>query len=254
MSATNHNLTLWNSCDKNSKSTKDADIASAKRAIAAGADVNYTHENRSCLAWAVLSDNIEMLKLLLEAGADTVVKDDAGSTVLMTAVGLKRNACIEALLAAGADKETKDDDGCTPLIRAASAGHITSIALLLQAGADIEVKTNAGLSALFLAVFKDHIDCVRALVRFGADVNVKIILQIGGVSIVDYASTRNNEALMAALRVKPDKLYRCAQCKKTTLDRKKSQKCPVCRTTSYCGRACQVAHWPIHNVVCKPRE
>jgi len=186
----------------------------------------------------------------LEAGADTKVKDDAGATVLMTAVRIERNACIEALLAAGADKEAKDDVGNTPLMYAASVGHVTSIALLLQSGADIEAKSNTGVNALYDAVSQERIDCVRALVRFGVDINV----QVDGVSIVDFASTKNNAELMAALRMKPDKLYRCAQCKKTTTDRKKSQKCSVCRTTSYCGRACQVANWPIHKVVCKPRE
>jgi ankyrin repeat protein len=235
---------------RNDASTKDADIASAKRAIAAGADVNYTHKNRSFLACAVLSDNTEMLKLRLEAGADTKVKDDAGATVLMTAVRIERNACIEALLAAGADTEAKDEYGYTPLCYAGSFNNETFIALLLQAGADVEVKAYGGVNALYAAVSQERIDCVRALVRFGADINVLV----DGVSIVDCASTRNNEALMAALLVKPDKLYRCAQCKKTTTDRKKSQKCSVCRTTSYCGRACQVANWPIHKVVCKPRE
>jgi ankyrin repeat protein len=190
------------------------------------------------------------LKLLLEAGAETEVRGHKGSTVLIVAVSLERNTCIEVLLAAGADKEAKDDVGNTPLMYAASVGHVTSIALLLQSGADIEAKSNTGVNALYAAVSQERIDCVRVLVRFGVDINV----QVDGVSIVDFASTKNNAELMAALRVKPDKLYRCAQCKKTTSDRKKSQKCSVCRTTSYCGRACLLTHWPDHNVVCKPRE
>jgi ankyrin repeat protein len=226
MSATDHNLTLWNLCKKNVASSKDADIASAKRAIAGGADVNYSHDNVSCLFNAVVIKNIEMLKLLLEAGADTEAKDDMGSTDLMTAVSLERNTCIEVLLAAGADTEAKDDNGYTPLIRAALGGHDTYIKLLLQAGADIEAKKTDGLNALSLAVIDDHINCVRALVRFGADVNIKI----DGDSLDELASDLNNDggvAVMAALRVKPDKLHRCAQRKKTTSDRKKSQKCKV---------------------------
>jgi hypothetical protein len=49
------------------------------------------------------------------------------------------------------------------------------------------------------------------------------------------------------------KEYCCAQCGTTTSDRKKMQACSVCKTAYYCNRACQVAHWELHEPVCKAK-
>ncbi|KAJ7349049.1 hypothetical protein DFH08DRAFT_864228 [Mycena albidolilacea] len=40
----------------------------------------------------------------------------------------------------------------------------------------------------------------------------------------------------------------CGQCSKRT----GASKCSRCKMMTYCSRECQVAHWPVHKVHCKP--
>jgi hypothetical protein len=61
----------------------------------------------------------------------------------------------------------------------------------------------------------------------------------------DNTSSRHEQTcdvpVVTAAPAAAKKVYCCAQCD-TTMDKIKSQKCSVCRTTSYCSRECQVAH------------
>jgi hypothetical protein len=61
-----------------------------------------------------------------------------------------------------------------------------------------------------------------------------------------------NVPVVAATPAAAKKQYHCAQCG-TTMEKIKSMKCSVCRTTSYCSRECQVTHWPLHKPVCKAK-
>lgn len=49
------------------------------------------------------------------------------------------------------------------------------------------------------------------------------------------------------LEVFLEKRFPCAVCQK----REKTQLCAQCKTTYYCGKECQKAHWPTHKSLCK---
>lgn len=44
--------------------------------------------------------------------------------------------------------------------------------------------------------------------------------------------------------------YSCTQCNKQ-LPLEQVKKCKTCRTAIYCGRDCQIKHWPIHKSACR---
>src|SRR5271154_2711149 len=74
----------------------------------------------TALIEAAKSGYVDMIELLLEAGADIEAKDTLGSTSLIRAA---RNAeMMKQLLEAGANIEAKDHRGQTPLIWAAKMG------------------------------------------------------------------------------------------------------------------------------------
>ena len=69
------------------------------------------------------------------------------------AVGQKHDEIVRLLVEAGANMDIADNDGDTPLHRAAIQGKDKVVSLLLEAGAEKDIKNNNGanLSASYFA-------------------------------------------------------------------------------------------------------
>lgn len=91
--------------DKNSFSTKE---------------YNY---NETPLHSAATRGQDEIVKLLLEKGANVNAKDYNGETPLMWAAELEKYSTIEILLENGADINSCDNNGCTALIKASMVSY-----------------------------------------------------------------------------------------------------------------------------------
>jgi len=73
---------------------------------------------------------------------------------------------VRVLLEAGANVEDHNENGHTPLMEAASAGHCGVAKILLEFGAGINTHSNEFKeSALTLACYKGHLEMVRFLWR-----------------------------------------------------------------------------------------
>ncbi len=94
---------------------------------------------------AVLSGNLEAVKLHIEAGTDLDEKDAmSGSTPLITAATFGKTAIVEALIDAKVDLNIKNNDGATALHTAAFFCQVEIVQLLIDAKADKTVKNNFG--------------------------------------------------------------------------------------------------------------
>jgi RNA polymerase sigma factor (sigma-70 family) len=112
-------------------------------------------EGATPLVRAVQTGDVELVRLLLDAGADARERCAcaAGESALWTAALYGDASIVEVLLAAGADPDAEAFTVATPLTVSAQRGHHESTRLLLAAGADPSVadvggRTPADWSAL----------------------------------------------------------------------------------------------------------
>jgi len=114
------------------------------------------------------NNNIKLVELLLQAGADINAKNNYGWTALMWASKYGYKDVVKLLIKAGADINAKTYSGWTALISASGNGHIDVVELLLQTGADVNAKDNYGWTALTRASQKGQRDVVKLLKQYGA--------------------------------------------------------------------------------------
>ena len=84
------------------------------------------------LHWACSDGHTEVVKALLEKGADTHTKTSDGETPMLFASVFGNVEVVKVLLEKGADVHAKDSDGYTPLHYAGIYGNI-KVATMLQA-------------------------------------------------------------------------------------------------------------------------
>ena len=101
---------------------------------------------------AVRKGDLETIDSMLERGSAVLARtvDDARRSALHFAAGLGKPDIVRRLLQAGAEVDLADKEGYTPLHMAAGYLHTSTISVLLEAGADPEQKDRQGRSPLEL--------------------------------------------------------------------------------------------------------
>lgn len=199
----------------------DEDAQLVAEAIRRGADVNALWDDQTVLSAAVQSANVELVRLLLSAGADPNRRNPDGTTAL-TWCG--NTEVTEMLLEAGASARHEwrerveysslhhaADDGdivrlrlliergdaaCllgtftrdlawTPLHCAANEGHYEAAKLLIEAGADPNRfdEDLLGYTAISQAADRDDIHMVRLLLTHGADPTLAVGLTSSALDV-----------------------------------------------------------------------
>ena len=162
-----------------------------KLLIESGADVNAKdYDGDTALRIAALHNKKDIAELLIEAGADLNVKNNAGRTALRAAAGEGNRDITELLIKAGADMDVKGSDGLTALICAIDNDKKDTAELLIKAGADSE-------TALAWAVENNKHDAVKFLIELGTDVNSK---DKDGLTLLTHAILHGQKDIADLLR------------------------------------------------------
>jgi uncharacterized protein len=138
-------------------------------------DVNKAQgDGMTALHWAASNDDLEMVQLLLSAGANVKAETRLGAiTPLFMACKSGNASIVEALLKAGASASAPDAHGTTPLMMAAAAGGADAVKVLLEHGADANAKeTSHGQTALMFAAAFDRDAAIKVLMAHGADAKI----------------------------------------------------------------------------------
>jgi ankyrin repeat protein len=152
------------------------DRAAVRAALARKADVNAPQvDGSTALHWAAERDDVEMVDVLLEAGARVAARTREGVTPLQLAAINGSVAMLSRLIRAGADPNAPlTPAGDTALMLAARTGKSDAIRALLESGANVNVVEKwGGTTPLMWAVSEGHVEAARALIAAGADVNAR---------------------------------------------------------------------------------
>jgi ankyrin repeat protein len=154
---------------------KRGDTAGVKALLAKKVDVNAPGVDTSTpLDWAVESNNLEMVNLLIDAGANVNSETRYKITPLSLACKNGNAAIIERLLKAGVDSNSTSEEGQTALMTAALNGKVDAIKMLLAHGAKVNAtEPYKGQTALMWAAGEGNSDAAALLIEFGGDVKAK---------------------------------------------------------------------------------
>src|SRR5438093_2426923 len=120
-------------------------VANTQLLIDKGADVNARAKSRflnTPLQAALLTGQYETAKLLLEHGADPLVRQSKGFTPMHEAALLGRADIIDLLLAHGAEINSMADNGHTPMAEAIRGHHDDLAAIMKSKGASLAPTPN----------------------------------------------------------------------------------------------------------------
>ena len=131
-------------------------------------------DGMTALHWAAYWDDVEMMKLLLAAGANVHAVTRVGAIPpLFLACANGSWAAIELLLKAGANPNAVNANGTTALMMAAASGNSDAVKLLLDEGASANAREAAhGQTALMFAASLNRAAVIKLLLARGADANV----------------------------------------------------------------------------------
>ena len=115
----------------------------------------------------------DIVRLLLDHGADANRSDNDGWSSLHAASQEGHDTVVRLLLDHGADVKRSDNDGWSPLHAASQGGHDTIVRLLLERGAAADHPDRDGWTPLHAASQEGHDHLVQLLLDHGAAPNLR---------------------------------------------------------------------------------
>ena len=133
-------------------------------------DVNERDwDDLTALITAASAGHLEIVKLLIKAGADVNLSDKDGITALMEASIMGHDKIVHQILDAGAEVDFTSNSGVTALWLAAGENKVAVLKTLLKKNADATVTRSDGITALMTASVAGHVEAVKLLLEDGAD-------------------------------------------------------------------------------------
>ncbi|MCA9450404.1 MAG: ankyrin repeat domain-containing protein, partial [Candidatus Omnitrophica bacterium] len=146
-----------------------------RRLIEEGADPAALDEDAFApLHFAAWKGEVEIARILIDAGAQIDVhRRPYGETPLLLAIHHERIDMVKYLLERGADCRATNFLDQSPLSFAAQVGNVEALSLLLESGAEVDQAMEDGRTPLFIAVSTGQIEAATRLIEFGADLEAE---------------------------------------------------------------------------------
>lgn len=129
---------------------------------------------RTPLHWACRGVYYDIMKYLVEKGADVNAQDNNLVTPLISLVNRNNIEAAKYLLSRNADPNIADNQKQTPLHYAAARGLFEMVKILLENNAKPEMRNSYGRTTLILAARETgNLDVIKYLVERGSDINAE---------------------------------------------------------------------------------
>ncbi|MCK9337550.1 MAG: ankyrin repeat domain-containing protein [Arcobacteraceae bacterium] len=183
-------------------------ISILKRILLLNPRINKPKINgQTALFKVVLFDDLELIEVLLNNGADANLRDLEGNTPLSLLVdsGLKikklslKEVFIKKLLFLlryRVDINAKDSDGKTVLHKAVIADDMEVVEKLLQKKQNVNERDKQGRTPLHHTQWRGNYKIAHALIRNGADMNIP---DAAGYTVLNYATILGHTKLIVIL-------------------------------------------------------
>jgi ankyrin repeat protein len=182
------------------KAAERGDLEEVRRLVQRDRGLMDPRKFWSPLAAAASDGHIEVVRYLLDEGADMEQWSGRYGTALGGACSEGETQVVALLLARGA-RTTPSGGGMSPLMHAAQKGHTDIVELLLAhgEGEQLERRTShQSRTALHLACLNRHAGVVRVLLGAGADPHV---VDHNGDTPLSFAFTEGHTECVALLQV-----------------------------------------------------
>uniref|UniRef100_A0A8B9TBD0 K Homology domain-containing protein n=1 Tax=Anas platyrhynchos TaxID=8839 RepID=A0A8B9TBD0_ANAPL len=134
---------------------------------------NFFSAGNTALTYACAGGFVDIVKVLLKAGANIEDHNENGHTPLMEAASDGHVEVARLLLDSGAQVNMPADSFESPLTLAACGGHVELAALLIERGANLEEVNDEGYTPLMEAAREGHEEMVALLLAQGANINAQ---------------------------------------------------------------------------------
>lgn len=144
---------------------------------------------------ATAAQNLDMVRLLLDYGADSSLQDLAGNTALHMAIQPQDSSILQQLLAHDHSVELlniQNSIGYTPVHQACEVGNKDAIQMLLKGGADFQIKDYSGKSPI------DYVESESAKAIFGDWTKVRLMYPVNVREICVPKTTTRDDFLSLA--------------------------------------------------------
>ena len=131
---------------------------------------------------------VELVSVLITAGANVNAVDSNGESALSLAIALEQPVVAKFLVDADADVNRVTGNQSYPIIEASKKGFEHLVSQLIQRGADVDQQDQLGRTALVSAVAQGQKRIVNTLLRAGADARKK---DRNGISALALAESKN---------------------------------------------------------------
>ncbi len=189
------------------KAAERNDLPAVRALLSQGTDAKARNERAGrALTFALYNKNAEMVRLLVERGADVQSLDPTqGHTPLSLAAQLGQSEVVRFLLSKGARVNGTAGAGFTPLMWAANRPRNTTVVeLLLAGGADVHLRNRDGETALKRAAMSSAADAAHLLLRAGSPPDTLDVWGWSPLTIAAYDGDAATAAELLKAGAKPD--------------------------------------------------
>jgi ankyrin repeat protein len=173
------------------------DVESVKKWLALGVNINVNQQDpqgSTPLHGAIFMNAPEIIKILLDAGADVNVANNVGSTPLSLALSQRLYELMHELVRRGANVNQQDAKGNTLLM--GPYGSREAVKILLDVGADVSITNNSGENPLTQALLRNDHEIIKELCD--AKVNFNSRFSDGNTALI-WAVKKGNQIIIERL-------------------------------------------------------